>query len=188
MLRLPPSLKWLLTRRGRVAAEIQRIENYFDRHRRIFERFKELDDELSELKRTLISIDKTLSLHEVQIDTSLIPLIRSKKHRINLPHGELTRLIYQRISQGNGQPVCTNEIVDFITQRYPILEESNAEEKRVPEAKTHRRVQARLKNLCKIGKLTRHHSPTSAQHGQWSLSSEFIQDIQMSADDLEHSL
>jgi hypothetical protein len=188
MLRLPPSLKWLLTRRGRVAGDIQRIENYFERHRRIFERFRELNDELSELKETLISIDQTLSLHEVQIDTSLIPLIRSKKHRINLPYGELTRLIYQRISLGNGQPVCTTEIVAFITQRYPILEEPNTKENQVPEAKIRRRVQARLKNLCQIGKVTRHHSPLTTQYGRWSLSSQFIQDIQMSADDLEHTL
>lgn len=188
MPRLPPSLKWLMTHRGQVAGDIQRIENYFARHRRIFEKFKALNDELFKLKETLVSIDQTLSLHEVQIDPSLIPAIRPQKNRLNLPYGELTRLIYQRIRIGNGQPVCSKEIVDFVIHRYPMLEKSDAKENISPEGKTKRRVHAQLKNLCSAGKLIRHHSAGSTQYGWWSLPSQAIQDIQIRADDLGHSL
>lgn len=188
MLRLPPSLKWLLNRRGRVAGEIQRIENYFERHRRVFEKFKELNNELEVLKEKLISIDQTLSLHEVQVDPELIPIIRSKKNRIKLPYGELTRVMYLRIRMGNGAPVCTKEIVEFVIQRYPFLAETNTTEAQDSEAKIFRRVHARLKNLCKLGKITRHHSKTSTQYGWWSFSDQFNQDTQIQADGLEHTL
>ncbi|WP_343741650.1 hypothetical protein [Herbaspirillum huttiense] len=187
MLRLPHSLAWLISRRGRVAGDIQRIEKYFERHRRIFEKFRVLNDELAQLKETLVSIDQTLSLHEVQIDPSNIPIIYSKKQRIQLPYGELTRLIYQRIRMGNGAPVSSKEIVDFVIQQYPFLETNDAKEGLKREDRVARRIHARLKTLCKAGKIERHHSKTSAQQGWWTLSSVFTQDTQIPGDVLEHT-
>ncbi|MGO0792302.1 hypothetical protein ACTOWA_20765 [Herbaspirillum seropedicae] len=188
MLRLPPSLVWLTDHRGRVDGEIQRIEKYFERHRRIFEKFKELNDELVHLKATMLAIDHTLSLHEVQIDPSNIPVIYSKKHRIQLPYGELTRLIYQRIRMGNGVPVSTREINDFVILRHPFLQENDAKEGVKYESKLSRRIHHRLKNLCREGKIERHHSKTSMQQGLWSLSTLLTQGIQNPSVALEHSL
>lgn len=187
MLRLPPSLVWLIDRRGRVAGEIQRIEKYFERHRRIFDKFKELNDELAQLQETMVSIDQTLSLHEVQIDPSNIPVIYSKKQRIQLPYGELTRLVYQRIRMGNGAPVSTREIIGFVVQKYPFLEANDTKEGVKREDRIARRIHARLKNLCKVGKIERHHSKTSALQGWWTLSNVFTQDTQIPAGALEHT-
>lgn len=187
MLRLPPSLAWLISRRGRVAGEIQRIEKYFERHRRVFGKFKELNDELVQLRETMASIDQTLSLHEVQIDPSNIPVIYSKKQRIQLPYGELTRLVYLRIRMGNSDPVSTREIIDFVIQRHPFLEENDAEEGVKREDRVARRIHARLKTLCKVGKIERHHSKTSTQQGWWTLSNVFTQDTQIPSGVLEHT-
>ncbi|MBS1169320.1 MAG: hypothetical protein H6R01_238 [Burkholderiaceae bacterium] len=126
MPRIPPSLKWMIDKRGRIDGDIQRIEGYLKKHQREFEKFQKLTNELSELRGTLASIDKALSLHEIQISPENIPTIRGRKNKNDLPYGELTRLIYTILSLSYGQPISSKEIVDFVFKRRMKLNLSDA--------------------------------------------------------------
>lgn len=103
MPKLPTSLNWLINRRGRIDGSIQKIERYLDKHRRAFEKFQELSNELSFLKETLVSIDTTMRLHKLQIDPQNIPTINGKNYLTDLPRGEITLLIYERVKMGGGE-------------------------------------------------------------------------------------
>ena len=111
MPRLPSSLKWLIDRRARVAGEIEKIESLLAECQR-------LTDEILHMKELLASIDQTLALHEVSVDVSLIPAIKSHDFRLKLPHGELTRGILLCLKLGNGTPMNTEAITVFLFSRY----------------------------------------------------------------------
>lgn len=181
MLKIPSSLNWLIKRRGRIDGSIQKIERYLDDHRRIFKKYQELTNELSLLKETLESVDTALRLHKLQIDPKNIPSINGKNYVTDLPRGELSLLIFERIKMGCGQPVSSKEIVDFI-----ILCRQAAGASPMPRSSLSPKVSWRLKALCKEGELTRHHPQRTRFYGWWTLSSNITQDIQNQVDDLVH--
>lgn len=160
--RIPSSLKWLIDKRARLDAEMQKT-------RAALEKTKKLIEELSEIEKSLTAIDTALALHEIRVDTSLISPVRTQYNRINLPHGELTRLILMCLRQHkNGQPVSKTQIVEFIKNRHPEL--SDQDEGRMW---LKRSVTYRLKSLYKGGILQRHHDiHPSVTEGFWSLFPE----------------
>jgi hypothetical protein len=117
MLKLPSLLKWLIERRGRIDGSIQKIELYLNKNQRVFEKCQELTSELSLLKETLISIDTTLRLHKLQIDPENIPAIHGKNYLTDLPRGNLTVMICEKIRKANGLPASSKEVIDFVIER-----------------------------------------------------------------------
>lgn len=156
--RIPSSLHWLIDKRARLDAEIQKTE-------RSLAKAKHLIDELSELKANLEAIDRTLSLHHIQVDVNLIKPVRSHYVRINLPYGELTRSILMclRLYAGEG-PVSTSQIVSFIAARHADLDAQQE-----TRAQLSASVQKRINNLVRQGVIKRHHSPKTNTYGLWSL-------------------
>lgn len=65
MPRLPPSLKWLIDRRGRVAGELKKIERQLAKCQQAIDTYKQLDSDLAVLKQLLESVDRTLVLQQV---------------------------------------------------------------------------------------------------------------------------
>jgi hypothetical protein len=181
MLKIPSSINWLIKKRGRIDGSIQKIERYLNDHRRLFKKYQELTNELSLLKETLESVDTALRLHELKIDPQNIPPINGKNYVTDLPRGELSLLIFERIRMGCGQPVSSKEIVDFITA---LRQASGASA--IPRSSLSAKVSWRLKALCKKGELDRHHSPRTRLHGWWTLASNVTQDIQNQVDDLDY--
>ena len=183
MLKLPSSLNWLFKRRGRIDGSIQKIERYLDDHRRAFEKYQELTSELSFLKETLASIDTTLRLHKLQIDPQNIPPINGKNYLTDLPRGELSQLISERIGMAHGHPVSSKEIVDFILENRkasgapPMVRTSLSQQ-----------VTGRLNGLCREKKLVRHHPQQTHRYGWWTLALDTSLDIRSEDDDLGHSL
>jgi hypothetical protein len=181
MLKLPSSLNWLIKRRGRIDGSIQKIERYLETHRRSFEKFRELTSELSFLRETLISIDTTLRLHKLQIDPQNIPVIHGKNYLTDLPRGELSQLILERIEIGSGHPVSSKEIVDFILQNRkasgapPMVRTSLSQ-----------KVTRRLNGLYQNKKIIPHHPRQTHLHGRWTLASDTSQDTRMEGGDLGH--
>lgn len=165
MPRLPSSLKWLIDRRARVAGEIKKLE-------RLAEKCQRLLDELRPLQDLLAAVDQTLGLHDIEVDVSLIPPIRSQEVRINLPHGELTRTILLCLRINDGLPLSTDEIVAFIVARHADLECIAS-----PATILRRSVRYRLKNLCREGLVVSHHARGGRQVGFWSLNSSWTSDI-----------
>jgi len=183
MSKLPTSLHWLIEKRGRIDGSIQKTERYLDQHRRAYEKYQELTNELALLRETLASIDRTIRLHKLQVDPQNIPTINGNNQITDLPRGALTRLIYERIEIGNGQPVSSIEIVDF------ILEYLRASEK-PPMVRIFltRKVGRRLDNLARAGTLVRHHPQRTGRCGWWKLQSSLSQDTQTANDALDRSL
>lgn len=157
MPRLPPSLKWLIDRRARVAGEIKKVEASLARCHL-------LSDELALLKELLASVDQTLALHEIPIDTTLIRSIRSKYIRINLPHGALTREILQFLKENNQAPCSTDTITAFLAARHENLHREGGSTSLLRKS-----VRYRLKDLCRQQIVERHHDPIGSAIGLWSL-------------------
>lgn len=158
MPRLPSSLKWLIDRRARVAGEIEKIESLLSKCQR-------LADEILPLKELLASIDQTLSLHEVSVDISLIPTIKSHDLRLKLPHGELTRGILLCLKLGEGTPTNIDAITAFLVARYTTLDAPLTS-----PAELRTSVRYRLKNLCKEGLVMRLHSGHRGARAVWILN------------------
>lgn len=159
--RIPSSLKWLIDKRARLDAEIQKTQSSLVKAKKLLK-------ELSNLKKSLSAIDQALSLHEIEVDVSLIQPVKTQYKRINLPHGELTRSILMclRLYEGK-RPVGMSEIAAFISSRYPNLSDDN-----LHRITLSRSVHYRLKDLAARGVIVRHHDPKSSHEGIWSLADE----------------
>jgi len=183
MLRLPSSLKWLIEKRGRVDGSIQKIELYLDKHRRAFEKYQQLTNELSLLRETLASIDTALRLHKLQIDPQNIPPIHGKNHVTDLRRGVITQLIHDRIEMGKGNPVSSDQIVEFI-----LNHRQTAGEPPIVKAFLARQVKKRLNGLCREKRLVRHHPQKTTRCGWWTLQSGLTHDTQTANDALGSNL
>ena len=183
MPRTPPSLKWLIDRRGRIDGEIKKIERSLAKCQRLAATCQQLADQLEPLKDLLYSIDKTLSLHDIQIDPALIPSIWGQDTRIRLPHGELTRSILECFRFAEGRVISSGEILDSVSERldglgYPLI----------PRGYLAQRIKVRLRSLYHEGCLIRHHDQQTTTHGLWSLAvREFSLDIQSQGDAPAHT-
>lgn len=158
MPRLPSSLKWLIDRRARVAGEIEKIEAALAKCQR-------LSDEVGPLKQLLAAVDQTLQLHDVAVDVTLIPVIKSKDFRIELPYGELTRAILMCLKINVGFPVSTDEITAFLATRYVSLEGETC-----TLSDLRLSVRYRLKNLRRQGLVELYHKRAGKQAGLWLLA------------------
>lgn len=158
MPRLPPSLKWLIDRRGRVDGEIKKIKASLAI-------CQTLSEALVPLEELLRSVDRTLALHEIKIDPDLIPSIRSQSVRINLPRGELGRAILLCLRLNENSIVKSSDIAAFLIARYADLEAK-------PEvvSKLRKSIKNRLQALCREGVVKRLHNPVSSGDGLWELT------------------
>lgn len=156
--RIPSSLKWLIDKRARLDAEIQRTKASLATA-------KALIEELSKLETDLAAIDRSLRLHEIQVDTDNIRPVRSHYIRIKLPHGELTRSILLCLRKRRGEPVSKSEIAAYIEARHFDLTLSQGTRRLLLSS-----IHNRCKNLCRDGILKRHHSPDTGEEGLWSLA------------------
>lgn len=159
--RIPPSLKWLVTTRARLAGELEKTK-------RSLKRAHELIDELKVIEDKLKAVDITLAMHDIQIDTSLISPIQTKELKLNIPHGELTKSIILCLRMhGGNKPISKSEILNFIIIRHF----SNTAEA-IPQRQIKRSIKNRLTGLFREGVLIRHHNDND--EGLWSLAPEYI--------------
>lgn len=117
MPRLPPSLNWLIDKRARIDGELQRTEKYLLKNQRVFEKYLQMQREVPVLRNPLNSLDQILGLHEVQINPQLIPAIRGKACKHELPYDEITKSIFRRLQMADDQPASSSEITEYLAQR-----------------------------------------------------------------------
>ena len=158
--RIPSSLVWLIDKRARLDAEIRKTQASIAKT-------KKLIDELSSLQESLLAIDKTLALHEINVDINLIEPVRSHYKRIDLPHGELTSSILACLRMSESQPVSKKEILAFIVSRHPNLMTNIGINPWLSRSATNR-----LKSLSREGIIQRHHPQQTSSEGFWSLPSD----------------
>lgn len=157
--RTPPSLAWLIDKRARLDAELLKARQAADRAQRLFE-------DLQELERNLEAVDRTLGLHELQIDISLIPPKTSRRVWSKLPYGALTGAIMRYLTASDGRAVSTGELAIYVATQCPELVELYA-----GKTAFQRMIQRRLKDLARTGKLLRVHPSVGGKEGQWRLAS-----------------
>lgn len=158
--RIPPSLSWLIDKRARLAAEVEKTRASIAEAQRLIKEFKVIE-------RDLAAVDLSLKLHEIQVDLEAIAPIASQYLRIQLPRGELTRSIFLCLQLRGNQPTKFSEIVSFIIARHADLSQSTKTDRKDLNKSVH----YRLKNLAREGKLCRHHSADDNKEGIWSLAS-----------------
>lgn len=182
-IRTPPSLNWLIDKKARLEGKISQIEEFSPARLAYLEvaapeidrRAKKLNDEyqkqihlvnyeLPKLKRQLEAIIVALGIHEVSIKPDLISPILPRASRL-VPYGEMTRLIYTFLKRVSGT-ATTTEIASFIWIKYEISDDQ------ISFVKFTNKVQKRLKNLAREGKVMRLHPIKTSSEGSWKLPSE----------------
>ena len=156
--RTPSSLKWMIDLRARLSGEIKKAELATTRATRLL-------GELKRIQKDLRAVDRTLGLHDIKVDVSLIQPVQSHSGRIDLPYGELTRSVLFCLRLNPDRPMRTFEIVAFVAARCADLD--------APQQSTdklHASVRHRLKNLVAEGIVERHHPMTGSAEGMWSIA------------------
>lgn len=180
--RTPPSLKWLIDKYARLLGELAKFDKtHLDRithaeselekaevalvearHRLAFEKSLETSVALS-LRSDLQAVERTLSMHDIQINPELISQVRTQDADRTLPHGAITKSIYECLKYANGHPVTTTELALFICLRYGILQAGEEFDS------LRYTVKSRAKDLCRLGKLERLHQAGGNLKGAWRL-------------------
>jgi hypothetical protein len=161
--RIPPSLAWLIDKRARLDAELQKA-------RIAAENAKRLLADLEELEHNLNAIDRALGLHELQIDTNLIAPKKTHAIRVRLPYGALTRTLlqYLRLSGGNG--ALTAELATLVATRHPEFANQYS-----TQSSFNMVIRRRLKNLAHAGVVERLHLGRKHAKGLWRLAEQGVQ-------------
>ena len=120
------------------------------------------------LKADLEAIDRSLSLHAIQINPELLePLHNQEAIRIT-SYGAVTRNIHKCLRIANGKPLLTTQIAIYVAkhcnltlseQQFPVFKES---------------VRCRLKGLAYTGKITRLPTPEGVE-GKWIRNPELVE-------------
>lgn len=156
---IPPSLKWLIDKRARISGEINKTRKSLDRAH-------ELINEMHDLEDTLSAIDKTLALHELQIDKTLIQPINSHYVRLKIPYGGINYGVLTCLKLYNeGSPVSKSTINSFIIAKY-----YNSDESGIPFKQIAISIHQALNRLHADGKIKRFHDPKLNGEGLWKLA------------------
>lgn len=159
----PPSLKWLVDRRARLAYDLERDAKEV---KTCATRAAGLAAKVEVMKQDLAAIDRALSMHEVRVHPESIALKNTWRSDRLFGHNHLTRnlLLYLRRSQGRW--CSTSELMAFVAERgkvpvtpelYPTLRLS---------------VRKRLQNLRVAGRVVRQHGAKTRQEGYWALPND----------------
>ena len=161
--RIPPSLAWLIDKRARLDAELQKAQQAADNAKRLLA-------DLEELKHNLDAIDRALGLHELQVDTSLIAPKGTHAIRTKLPYGALTSTLLQYLRRSKSKVVPTTELATLIATQYPEFAAQ------YPDEQSFRLVvRRRLKNLAHEGIVERMHLEGKNTEGLWRLAEQGAQ-------------
>lgn len=187
-IRTPPSLKWLITKRARLVGEIKKVLNARERDidklmlemSHLSSRIAEINAQrgkteasanqfLAILQADLNAIDATIRLHEIGIDPSLIPPVKTQEAGRLIPYGEITRLTFEALRLANGQSRTTTEIALYVLQQSGLeLELADFQDFRYS-------VRQRLKYHCRDGTVKRAHQAKTCLEGRWLLGDSFAE-------------
>jgi hypothetical protein len=183
MVRIPSSLKWLLTRRARlmgdkrkltarlpgVIAKIelelmqaqQRLESCT---RRLMIAKQHGAARIKLIEHDLATIDNTIRLHDIgiAIDPELLRPIKTQEKGRVFSHGELTRSILQALKYADGSTLTTTEIALIVAQNSGL--EFSTEDLQGLRLS----VRYRLKNLALTGDVQRMPTAKTSRDGRWA--------------------
>jgi len=143
--RTPSSLKWLIVRYSRQQGALSLQER---QAKKLQEQLDAVLCSIAETKANLEAIERTLTLHEIQISAAEIEAVMPQVNRRLYTFGELTRRIYAALRE-SGDWSTTEEVIRRVTG----LSKASAD----PVQYRHVRsmLRGRLKKLAASGKLER---------------------------------
>jgi hypothetical protein len=181
-IRTPSSLKWLLDKRARLLGELIKHENSlpgriddarkkllaaehnFERARQELATIESAGPRIIErLRLDIQALDNALGHHEIQINPELIPPIRTPDTERYSDHGKMTRAIFECLKMAGGHSASTLEIADHIAIELGLSITDDTYQT------FRKKVNWRLKNLCRDGKIRRLHQVKGAIIGRWAL-------------------
>lgn len=162
--RIPPSLAWLINKRARLAGKIRKSS-------KLIEHLRKIERESDRWQADLVAIDRTLAMHDIQIDTDCIrPIAPRKASRIKLPYGGLTRALLGFLRTSD-TPLSTDELtmmlIDHSLNVIADPTDHYAIELIFRELRTS--VYNRLKNLVSNGLIVKSSGQKKGQTTYWTL-------------------
>jgi hypothetical protein len=150
--RTPSSMAWLIRTR----------QVHKGRLDKLLKLQQELPEHIARTERELAAIDAVIPFHEVKVEPTDIVGRRPKKKSL-APRGQMTKQIIRCLKAANGEPVHTPEIAHFFAREVGL----DMHKLRIGELIL--RVRTRLKALCSLGMVRRHHPQDTGKLGSWSL-------------------
>lgn len=90
-IKIPSSLKWLVNKRARTANELELHRRHLDV---INAEILDLEPLIQSMQADLDAIDRTISMHEIQLNPEKIPNIRSKPRHTSFANKDITKLMF----------------------------------------------------------------------------------------------
>ena len=116
MAKTPPSLKWLIDKRIRLAGKVLDAGK---RSGALHADLELLRSEMEEAIHRLQAVDTTMGLHEIQIEPTELKTIRPRRNTALLPYGQLSRILLSQLRRRNDW-VSTHDlaisVVDHLTE------------------------------------------------------------------------
>ncbi|WP_175807621.1 hypothetical protein [Burkholderia cenocepacia] len=180
--RTPSSLKWLITRRARIAGELIKLEQR--ESERLAQEKKERQEVLQEIRRLrtrhlgakragavqrqsllddLAAIDAVFCHHELSINPQLISPVRGHDEKAITKYGDLTKQIYAYLKAANGRSCTARQVATFISASL-LTELANRD-----FAEIRYRIRKRMQSMVAEGRLERVPTPAGCLEGRWRL-------------------
>lgn len=160
---IPPSLKWLIDKRARLAGDIAKTKKALSRVEHLVIKLRSLEDALE-------AIDNSLKLHEIQINIEYIKPINTQVYRMKFPSGFIRNYVLEYlINSIGGAPVPKPQIVESLRSKHLAFDV-----KPLPYGQASRAISMALAYHHREGRVIRHHPISTRSEGTWSLSEAMI--------------
>lgn len=151
-------MSWLIKERARIKGRIDHLQQLAAK----------IPPELETLSQQLRSLDAVFPLHQVKVEPAVIEGKRKYARKL-LPHGAMTRGIYECLRESNGKgPLYSSEIAIFVARM------NNFDIASIGKQKFVNHVSDRLRALANSGDVVRCHEiyPGNREEGRWCLPPE----------------
>ncbi|KPF65950.1 hypothetical protein IP84_17365 [beta proteobacterium AAP99] len=142
--------------------EVARVEKQVDAYAALHAKRREV------LRKDLEVIDRAIRLHDIPIDPTVIPAIRTQTSGRLFNHRGLTRSILVALRSQHPEPVKTTDVALVLAARLGIDPLSNE------FADLRLRTRMRLKDMCSNGVVRRLHASRTGYEGSWRLAEDAI--------------
>ncbi|MCS3847738.1 hypothetical protein [Xanthomonas campestris] len=159
--RTPPSLKWLVDKRARLAGHISQIQRRAEAAR---QRAADLECSIEATRRDLEALDRILGLHDICVPPEVIRPIRMSSEGLLLQRGHISRNVLACLRQAAGDWRSTTEVLLFVGSQGKALDAD------VRYAELRLRVRKCLQAHCSAGRVVRRNSPSTNVEGYWALA------------------
>lgn len=130
-----------------------------------------LPAQIARVQQDLAAIDAVIPFHEVKVDPGAIAG-RQPRRKALAPHGQLTKQIVRCLKAADGKPIFTPEIAYFFARQ------AGLDLKKVNSSDLMTRVRDRLRAMCRLGIVHRHHPCETDDLGSWSLALDQAENLE----------